>query len=189
MSKCKLSDYVDTKKMLNKALSAFPTLTTERLTLRQPLESDVQEIFLLRSDTTINKYLDRQPSKTVEEALNFIRKVNENIQKNESLYWVIVQTDNEKLVGTICLSDFLDELNRCEIGYELLTNYQGQGLMSEAINKIIELAIHTLGLREIDAFTHKDNKNSTKLLEKFNFKDTKVIDGINSNLLLFRLSS
>ena len=59
--------------MPNKALSTFPILTTERLTLRQLLESDVQEIFLLRSDKTINKFLDRKPSETLEDALNFIR--------------------------------------------------------------------------------------------------------------------
>ncbi|MEJ7675028.1 MAG: GNAT family N-acetyltransferase [Chitinophagaceae bacterium] len=117
--------------MLNSALSSVPTLTTERLTLRQLLESDVQEIFLLRSDTIINKFLDRKPSETLEDALNFIR----NIRNNELLYWAIAQTHNEKLIGTICLFDFSEELNKCEIGYELLTDYQGRGIMSEATKK------------------------------------------------------
>ena len=171
--------------MLNKALSSFPMLTTERLTLRQLLESDVEEIFLLRSDTTINKFLDRKPSETLEDALNFIR----NIKKNEFLYWAITQTHNGKLIGTICLFDFSDELNKCEIGYELLTDYQGQGIMSEATQKIIEFAVHTLGIKTIDACTHKDNQSSTKLLQKFNFVKTEIIDETNPNLIVFRLSN
>ncbi len=130
--------------MLNKILSTFPTLTTERLTLRQPLESDAQAIFLLRSDTMVNKYLDRPPSETVEDALSFIRKVNENFKNNSGLYWAITQTNDEKLIGTICLFDFSEELKKCEIGYELLPDYQGQGLMNEALKKVIEFTFQTL---------------------------------------------
>ena len=36
--------------MLHKSLPTSPTLTTERLTLRQLSETDAPEIFLLRSD-------------------------------------------------------------------------------------------------------------------------------------------
>ena len=170
--------------MLNKPLSTFPILTTDRLTLRQLLESDVEEIFMLRSNTTINKFLDRRPSETLDDALNFIS----NIRKNELLYWAITRTHNGKLIGTICLFDFSDEFNKCEIGYELLANFQGQGIMSEATKKIIEFAFHKLGIETIDAFTHKDNYNSTKLLQKFNFEKTEIIDETNPNLIVFQLS-
>ena len=174
--------------MSNKILSTFPTLTTKRLTLRQPLESDAHEIFLLRSDTIVNKYLGRHPTQTIEEGLSFIRKVNENFKNDAGLYWAITKTDNEKLIGTICLFDFSAEGKKCEIGYELLPGYQGQGIMNEALEKIIDFAFQTLGLETIDAFTHKDNHSSTKLLQKFNFQKTAIIDESNPNLILFRLS-
>jgi [ribosomal protein S5]-alanine N-acetyltransferase len=175
--------------MLSNILSTFPTLTTQRLTLRQPLESDVQEIFLLRFNTTVNKYLDREPTETVEEALSFIRKVKDNFKNNVGVYWAITTTDNEKLVGTICLFNFSDEDKKCEIGYELLPHYQGQGIMNEALEKIIAFTFHTLGLQTIDAFTHKDNQSSTKLLQKFNFVETSIIDEANPNLIAFRLTN
>ena len=60
--------------------------------------------------------------------------------------------------------------------------------MSEATKKIIEFAVHTLGIKTIDAFTHKDNHSSTNLLQKFNFEKTGMIDDTNPNLILFRLS-
>ena len=112
-------------------LKTFPILTTERLTLRQLLDSDIMEIFLLRSDTLINKYLDRQPSKIIEDAANFIEK----IKNNSFSYWAITQKESEKLIGTICLFDFSEEFKRCEIRYELLTEYQGKGIMREASKK------------------------------------------------------
>ncbi|WP_158799706.1 GNAT family N-acetyltransferase [Pedobacter sp. L105] len=162
----------------------FPVLTTERLTLRQLSDSDVQEIFLLRSDTLINKYLDRQQSKTLDDALEFIEKI-----KNNSLsYWAIAQKGNEKLIGTICLFDVSEELKKCEIGYELLTEYQGKGMMREAAKKIIEYSNQTLGLKTIDAYTHKENQSSTNLLKELKFMITDSLDEENSNLTLFRLN-
>lgn len=170
--------------MEHRNLKTFPTLITERLTLRQLSASDVQEIFLLRSDPLINKYLGRQPSKTLEDALGFIEKI-----KNNSLtYWGIVPKGNEKLVGTICLFDVSDELKKCEIGYELITEHQGNGIMVEAAQKIIEYATRTLGLKTIDAYTHKDNQSSTNLLEKLKFKRMDSVDDTNSKLILFRLN-
>src|SRR5438477_351890 len=81
----------------------------------------------------INKYLDRQTSNTIDDARAFISKVNENINKGDSLYWAITLRDKNILVGTICLFGFSDENYKCEIGYELLTNFQGQGIMKEAV--------------------------------------------------------
>lgn len=170
--------------MEQKKIKAFPILTTERLTLRPLTTSDVQEIFLLRSDTLINKYLNRQPCKTLEDALEFINKI-----KNNSLsYWAIVQKGNKKLVGTICLFDVSEELKKCEIGYELLTEYQGKGIMREAAKKIIEYSIQTLRLNTIDAYTHKDNQSSTNLLKELNFEIIDYVDETNSNLILYQLN-
>ncbi len=163
---------------------AFPTLNTDRLILRQLSESDAQEIFLLRSDANVNKYLGRKPNEYPEEALDFIR----NIVKNEMLYWGIETKDSGKLAGTICLFDVSEEFKKCEIGYELLPDQQGKGIMAEAIRAILAFATDTLGMKEIDAVTHQDNENSSKALRKFNFEKTEFVDEENPDLILFRLS-
>lgn len=66
--------------MKNLPLSDFPTIITERLVIRQPTLSYIQEIFLLRSNSAVNKYLNRKPDDTPEETLNFLKKVNENFE-------------------------------------------------------------------------------------------------------------
>ena len=101
----------------------FPTLATERLILRQLVSNDDQLIFTLRSDKQINKYLDRQIAKTIDDARKFIANVNENISQNKALYWAVTLSDTNTLVGTICLFSFSDDDNRCEIGYELLPDF------------------------------------------------------------------
>ena len=175
--------------MLNKSFTPFPILTTERLTLRQLVSNDEQEIFTLRSDGEINKYLDRQVSNTVDDARNFINKVNENVNKNDSLYWAITLSDKNILVGTICLFGFSDEYNKCEIGYELLTNFQGQGIMQEATKKVIDYAFNKIKVQKIEAFVHRDNQNSIRLLEKFSFKNSKEPGTTNSELLCYHLTN
>jgi [ribosomal protein S5]-alanine N-acetyltransferase len=158
--------------MLNRIFTPFPILKTERLTLRRPVINDEQEIFTLRSDSEINKYLDREVANTIDDARDFINKVNENTKKNDSLYWAITFSDKNKLVGTICLFSFSDENAKCEIGYELLTNFQGQGIMKEAVGKVIDYASTTIRVQKIDAFFHRDNRRSINLLKKFSFRDS-----------------
>lgn len=155
--------------MTNRNFTPFPILTTERLTLRQLSINDQQDIFALRSDKEINKYLGRQASKTIEDAISFINMINDNIKKSNSVYWAIILTKAKTFVGTICLFDFSNEKHSCEIGYELMTKFQGQGIMIEAAEKVIDYAFQTLQLQKIVAFTRSENQNSTKLLRKLNF--------------------
>jgi ribosomal-protein-alanine N-acetyltransferase len=163
---------------------AFPISVTERLILRQLSDKDVQEVFLLRSDKFINKYLDRQPCTTIEDAFEFIEKI-----KNNSLtYWAITQKGDDKLVGTICLFNVSEELKTCEIGYELLAEYQGKGIMKEAANEVIKFAAQTLEIETIDAYTHQDNESSNNLLKALKFISANTVDDVNTNLILFQLS-
>lgn len=174
--------------MVTRNFTPFPILTTERLTLRQLSTDDGENIFALRSDPEINRYLDRAPCKTMEDALDFINKVNDNIQKNNSIYWAITLTKSKTVVGTICLFGFSDEKNKAEIGYELLTNFQGQGIMKEAAEKVINYAFHTIRLQKIEAFTHNGNSNSTKLLEKAGFTRSAETVQENPDLTVFTLT-
>ena len=174
--------------MIKRNFTTFPILTTERLTLRQLSIDDTQNIFALRSDTEINKYLHREPSKTIDDARNFIKKINENIKNNNSIYWVICLTRTKTFVGIICLFDFSKEKNSCEIGYELMTKFQGQGIMNEVVQAVIEYVFKTLKFKKILAFSHHENHNSTKLLLKFNFVKSLETDRENPNLNIFTLS-
>jgi ribosomal-protein-alanine N-acetyltransferase len=175
--------------MLNRSFTPFPVLITERLTLRQLVISDEQEIFTLRSDSEINKYLDRQLSNTIEDARNFINKINENINKNDFLYWAITLGDKNILVGTICLFGFSDENGNCEIGYELLTNFQRQGIMKEAAEKVIDYAFNTIKVQKIEAFLHRDNQRSIKLLDKCSFTNSNEPDKTNPELICYQLTN
>ena len=124
-------------------------------------------------------------SNTIDDARNFIINVN----KSGSLYWAITLSGKNILVGTICLFGFSDENYKCEIGYELLTNFQGQGIMKEAVEKVIDYALNTIKVKKIEAVLHRDNQSSIKLLEKFSFRDSDEPDKTNPDLICYHLTN
>jgi ribosomal-protein-alanine N-acetyltransferase len=176
--------------MLTITFTPFPVLKTERLTLRQLSVNDDKEIFALRSDKQVNKYIDRDPSNTIEDARKFIHKIAEVVRQSEGIYWAITLTNNDKLVGTICLFNFSNENDQAEIGYELLPAFHGQGIMQEAVSKVISFGLNIIGLKTIEAYTHLENENSSKLLEKYNFRKQENIDSNSNDMFVtFKLSS
>jgi ribosomal-protein-alanine N-acetyltransferase len=154
--------------MLHLNFTPFPVVTTERLILRQLTIKDAKEIMILRSDEQVNKFIDRPKSIDLNEAKKFIEKINTGIT-NDWIYWALTLKDDDTLIGTICLWNISVESDTAELGYELHPDFQGKGIMREAISKIIEHGFNKMKLEIITAFTRPDNSRSTNLLMKYNF--------------------
>jgi len=155
--------------MLNLNFPSFPNLTTSRLTLRQLKADDANEIFLIRSDASVNQYLDRPKANSIEDARIFIEKIRVGMLKKDSLYWAITLKNDSKLIGTVTLWNISVEEMKGEIGYELLPAFQGKGIMQEAIAEVLAFGFEKIGLKKIEAFTHARNEKSVRLLMRNNF--------------------
>lgn len=156
--------------MQNVKNSQFPEIKTENQVLRKLKISDNSDIFAIRSDKGIAEYLDRPHCKSIEEAGQFINRINEGIEKNECFYWGVTDKINSAFMGTICLWNFTADRSVAEIGFEILPYYQGKGIMSEALSAIIEFGFNQIGLEFIEGTVHRNNTRSIKLLQKNNFK-------------------
>jgi ribosomal-protein-alanine N-acetyltransferase len=156
--------------MLHLSFTPFPNLTTERLLLRQLTLQDDQEIFLLRSDDSVNEFLDRPKATSIEDAQKFIEKINNNISNDVAIFWAITLKNDSKLMGTIMFWNISVEDHKAEIGYELLPAYQGKGYMQEALSRVLDFGFSTLKLHIIEAWLVAENLKSIKLLEKYHFK-------------------
>lgn len=155
--------------MLHLNFTPFPNLITERLLLRKLTIKDAKEIMILRSDDQVNKFLDRPKSNDINEAKKFIEKIVNDINRNECIYWAITLKENDILIGTICLWNMSVENDTGEIGFELHPDFQGKGIMQEAIQEIINYCFNKMKLKIITAFTHSANNKSINLLTKNNF--------------------
>ena len=162
--------------MTDKKFIPFPVLKTGRLTLRQLRRSDDREILALRSNDNVNKYLDRRPSQSIDDARNFIHTISENVQSDESIYWAITLSGADNVIGTVCLFNFSENSSKAEIGYELLPDFQGKGFMQEAISTVIHFGFQRVGLHAIEAYTRCENLRSTRVLERLQFKRDSAAD-------------
>jgi [ribosomal protein S5]-alanine N-acetyltransferase len=151
----------------------FPYLSTERLTLRRMTFEDVDEIFFLRSDPEILKYLSIQKTETVDDALKYIDKINKGINANEWILWAICLKNSDRLIGTICLWNISFENSKADVGYVLHPAFQGMGIMQEALLKIIDYGFEQMNLSCIDADVDPENSKSIKLLKINGFTLTK----------------
>ena len=143
----------------------FTKLTTERLFLRELQPGDAEEIFQLRSDEEVSALIDRPIATSIDDARQFIDKMI----AAQAMMWVITLKDNPKLIGTIVYWNIVKEKDEAEVGYELLPQYRGQGIMQEALLKVIEFGFKTLGLKSIFADPKAINEQSVRLLEKSGF--------------------
>lgn len=169
--------------------SPFPELRTARLHLRRLSDADELAILFLRSDPVLNKYIYRQRMKQPEEAREFISRVNKDISEGRCLYWAISITGSPNLIGVICLWNFSEDHRTAELGYELMPAFQRQGFMQEAVSSVLHYGFEQISLDRFEAFTHKKNKNSIKLLKKNGFRlIPERRDADNTSNIIFSLS-
>ena len=164
------------------------SLGSDRLLLRELEDSDVARIFALRSDPRVNRYINRQTPTNIGEAEAFIEKIKKG-GTGESYYWAITLKEDPELIGTICIWNVSADGKTAELGYELSPSMQGRGIMNEAIGMVIDFAFSE-GLTRLEAFTHRENSASTKLLLKHRFVlDEGRKDDDNPNIIIYyRLS-
>ncbi|MDB5111335.1 MAG: ribosomal-protein-S5-alanine N-acetyltransferase [Mucilaginibacter sp.] len=167
--------------MLNLNFTPFPTITTQRLVLRQLQDDDVHELFALRTDERVSRFLDRPLPESLNDVREFIAKVNQITHDNEGLYWVITRKNEDKLLGAIGLRNFGPEQCQAEIGYELHPDHQGQGFMHEAITHVLAYSFGRLGLQAIMADTDPGNLRSIQILERHGFVK---INGLENTYIL-----
>jgi ribosomal-protein-alanine N-acetyltransferase len=165
----------------------IPDLVSDRLILRQLLPDDADNVYKLRSDLAINKYLDREPARTIKDARGFIKMISDKVESNKAFYWAIILTETSEFAGTICLFNFSADHKECEIGYELLNGFQSKGIMQEAVTEVIEFAFEKLPVHTIVAESHKENQRSIRLLEKFKFERSLVPDRSSEYFEVFTL--
>lgn len=152
-------------------LTPFPVLKTDRLVLRKPEYSDDAELFLLRIDERVNKYLLNYKHDNIEQTRIFIQQILNGIHNNESILWTIcLKTDLKRLIGTICLWNIVEEEKTAEIGFVLHPDFHGKGYMREAVEKVIEYGFTTIYLNKMEAYTHIENEASNRLLLSMGFK-------------------
>lgn len=154
---------------LNTDFSKFPILTSENLILREVGEKDVDEIFFLRSDLEVMKYIPREPAKTKQDALDHIEVLRKAKENEEGINWAITQKNDDTLIGIIGLYRINKTDFRAEVGYILNPKFHGKGIIRESIEKVIDFGFNYANFHTITAIIDARNTASENVLKRANF--------------------
>ena len=155
--------------MLTFDFNPFPILETERLILRKPNITDVDEMYLYRSNKELMQYIPHRFAHNRAEVEEMITILHQLVADKESINWAITQKGDDTIIGTVGFVRFIKNHHRAEIGYMLHTPYHGKKITDEAIQAVIEYGFTTLKLHSIEAVVNTANIASKKILERNTF--------------------
>lgn len=148
----------------------FPTLSTPRLILRQPRTQDAANLFLLRSDPEVMRYIPRPIATSVDEVAALIEMINGFTEKNERINWAMEWKETGEVIGLLGYVNIKPEHLRAEVGYSLAGAWHRRGIMREALTAVVRYGFEEMGLHSIEAIVDAENVASLRLLEDTKFR-------------------
>ena len=118
-------------------------------------------------DPDVARYLTWRPHETVSESAAVIERFLDAWTRRSGFNWLIFTRANPELIGAIGLRR---EPHGVELGYVLARACWGQGLMREALDRVVQCAFVDLGIDRVAAVCDVDNHRSARLLEKAGFQ-------------------
>ena len=119
--------------------------------------------------------------------------MNKGVDANKWIIWGIEHKKLRRVIGTICIWNIDKAEGSGELGYGIIPDFQGKGLMQEAVLRVALYGFDVMKLKTLEAYTEENNLKSIKLLEKCNFHEINRIseDGYHTNkvyhMLVYKL--
>ena len=138
-------------------------LWTENLILRRYRPEDAEQLYeRMGKDPDMYKYSGWNPYATPEMTKETVRGFIESYADAHSYSWVM-DVDGV-VVGTIGAYDY--ENGRIEVGFSVVKAWQGRGLATEALKKVLAYLTENEGLSCVTAWCAGENAGSKRVLEK-----------------------
>lgn len=148
--------------------STFPTLTTERLLLRELQLSDAADMLVFRGDPYVQRF-NGPVYESINEAKVSIENEHAAYNAQTAINWAVNLKNSDKVLGAFSIHHWSRNHRRAEVGYDLARVYWGQGIASEALKAVLRFGFGQMNLNHIYAGTIADNHESVRLLENAGF--------------------
>jgi RimJ/RimL family protein N-acetyltransferase len=142
-------------------------LWTDRMILRRYRQEDALPLYqYMGTDPSMYEYSGWNPYATLEMAQATVSGFIEGYKDEHSYSWVMDIDD--VIVGTIGAYDEKD--GRIEVGFSVVKGWQGRGLATGALKKVLEYLTENEGIPCVTAWCAAENIGSQKVLEKAGMK-------------------
>lgn len=141
------------------------TFITARLEARRPGEADAPAVFAAyAADPAVTRYLTWKPYPDLDSLAAFLRGQAEAWRTGQGQFaWMLCLRGTNVPIGSIgvTLKD-----NKAMFGYVLARGHWGRGLMTEALQHLVNWALAQPGLTRAWAFCDAENPASARVMEK-----------------------
>lgn len=153
----------------------FPVLETDRLRLREITDGDASGLLTLYSDPRVVQYYDIEPFTEQSQAAVLVRGFADKYRSGAGIRWGISpKSSPATLIGT-CSYTWNHDNASALLGYDLLPERWGQGIMREAVFAALRYGFEVRRLNRIQAMTSLDNVASIRLLRGLGFTEEGVL--------------
>ena len=150
-------------------MSAFATLNTQRLRLRELRAADAPALFAIHADAANMRWFGADAMTELAQAHTLIETFAQwRTHPNPGTRWGIEH--DGKLIGSCGLFKWNRGWNSCALSCELALAARGKGLMREALEAMLDWGFAHLQLHRVEAMVHPQNTASLALLERLGFK-------------------
>lgn len=127
---------------------------------------DADELFRILSDEEVNRFLPWFPHKTREETLRFLQdSVFADYDKAIAYRYAVILRSENKLIGYLSFLGIDEKERSGDIGYGLLREYWGKGIMTEAVKALL-FRLKADGFRYATATHDVQNPASGRVMQK-----------------------
>lgn len=147
----------------------FPVIKTARLILRRPLQRDATALLEATQDESVMAYYGMPAFESKAEALREIAWFNHIFARAEGIRWVITENGKGKYIGDIGFNNHVAAHSRAEIGFKLAREFWQKGIMTEALEQVLEYGFTEMQLNRIEAVVDPQNAACLGLLKKTGF--------------------
>ena len=151
------------------------TLKTERLILRPWRQSDLEDFYEYASEDGVGQMAGWMPHGSIDES----RTILDMFIREKKTFALVY---GGKAVGSLGIENYneqffpeLSDLRGREIGYVLSRAYWGQGLMPEAVQRVIRFLFEDLRLDFLLVGHFDWNRQSARVIEKCGFRYIKTV--------------
>jgi ribosomal-protein-alanine N-acetyltransferase len=141
---------------------------TKSLVLRPFKKDDIVPLYKIQCDRDSMRYT--YIAKSLDDSRSRLMAYAEQFDSLGYAPWTILLKSNLKIIGWGGLNiDPFDPGWGIEIAYFFHPDYWGKGYATQLVQIALNIGFTNLGIREINAYAHKDNIASIRVLEKCGF--------------------
>ena len=158
--------------------------TTNRLLIRQFNLQDTDFLIKLLNQPSFIENIADKGVRNKSDAIDYLNKGPFASYKQFGFGLSMVELNDSNTPIGMCGLIKRDELDDVDIGYALLTEFEGKGYANEAAEAILKNGNGEHGLQRIIAVTSPTNSGSIRLLESLGFEYEKMVElyGIDNKL-------